>query len=67
MANNINWGEVYTEILKNNAFGFYEWSVNAINDISAPLSWLGGFLQLLVSSIFFTADNNNITSDLTKT
>lgn len=66
MANKINWGEVYTEILNNKGFGLYKWSVNNIPDFSAPLSWLGGFLELLASTFLYSADNNKLTGDLTK-
>ena len=66
MANNINWGKIYCEMLTNNAFGDSYWSVNAINDKSAPSCWGGGFLPLTADTTLFTADNNTLTADQTQ-
>tara|TARA_R110000796_G_scaffold85414_1_gene185363 strand:+ start:2280 stop:2483 length:204 start_codon:yes stop_codon:yes gene_type:complete len=66
MANNINWGEVYCDILTNNAFGDSDWSANAINDISAPTCWAGGVLPFTADTTLYTADTTLYTADQTQ-
>lgn len=66
MANSINWGNNYCDILTNKAFGDYGWSANAINDVSAPECWGTGFLPLKVSTTLYSADNTSITADQTQ-
>lgn len=66
MANNINWGNNYCDILTNDGFGDYGWSANAINDISAPTCWGTGFLPLTADTTIYTADSNLITADRTQ-
>lgn len=63
MANQINWGKIYCEMIDNSAWGQDEqWSTYAINDISAPTCWG------LVPVTPFTADmisyfGGNLTAD----
>jgi len=66
MANSINWGKVYCDIITKDAFGDYAWSANAINDISAPTCWGTGFLPLTADTTIYTADSNLITADQTQ-
>ena len=66
MANNINWGNNYCEMLTDGAFGDYGWSANAINDVSAPTCWGTGFLPLTADNTLFRADNTIITADQTQ-
>ena len=66
MANQINWGKIYCEMIDNSAWGQDEqWSTYAINDISAPTCWG------LVPVTPFTADlisyfGGNLTADTTQ-
>lgn len=66
MANLINWGKIYCEMIDNSAWGQDEqWSTYAINDISAPTCWG------LVPVTPFTADmisyfGGNLTADTTQ-
>ena len=66
MANNINWGENYCDILSNDAFGDYAWSANAINDVSAPTCWAGGLLPFTVDTTFYKTDTTLYTTDRTQ-
>ena len=66
MANLINWGKIYCEMIDDSAWGQNEqWSTYAINDISAPTCWG------LVPVTPFTADlisyfGGNLTADTTQ-
>ena len=66
MANLINWGKIYCEMIDDSAWGQDEqWSTYAINDISAPTCWG------LVPVTPFTADlisyfGGNLTADTTQ-
>lgn len=66
MANLINWGKIYCEMIDNSAWGQNEqWSTFAVNDISAPTCWG------LVPVTPFTADlisyfGGNLTADTTQ-
>ncbi len=67
MANLINWGKTYCYILTNEAFGVdYEYSANAINDLSAPECWDGGLLPLTADSTAYSSDTNILTADMTQ-
>jgi hypothetical protein len=67
MANNINWGKVYCEMLTDESWGQdYGWSANAVNDLSAPTCWGGGFLPLTADTTLYRADTNLLTADQTQ-
>ena len=65
MANNINWGKVYCEMLTNNSWGAdIRWSTNAVNDLSAPLCW--DAFKLTADLTIYTADTKLLTADQTQ-
>ena len=60
MANNVNWGKVYCEMVENDAWGVaIQWSANAVNDLSAPTCWE----PVRADSTLYTADSTLIFAD----
>ena len=70
MANNINWGKVYCEMITNVSFGSdTAYSTNAILDISAPSCWATFPLTAdltQISGIPFLADTTLYKADATQ-
>lgn len=74
MANQINWGKVYCEMITNKGWGQdTQWSTFSVNDISAPTCWSGvtpvtPFTADLVSYFGgdLTADTTQFTADKTQ-
>ena len=70
MANNINWGAVYCNMITDSGFGSdTAYSTNSIPDISAPACW--GTFQLTadltqISGTPFRADTTNYRADATQ-
>ena len=70
MANNINWGAIYCEMITNEGFGSdTAFSTNFIPDVSAPSCW--GTFELRasltqISGIPFRADTINYRADATQ-
>ena len=67
MANNINWGKVYCEMLTNEGWGQdAAYSANAVNDLSAPTCWGGVFLPFTSDTTLYRADTTILTADQTQ-
>jgi len=73
MANQINWGKIYCEMITNESWGQNtQWSTFAVNDISAPTCWgtvpVTPFTADMVSYFGgnLTADNAVFTADKTQ-
>ncbi len=74
MANSINWGKVYCEMITNKGWGLdTQWSTFSVNDLSAPTCWSGvspvtPFTADLISYFGgnITADNVDFTADKTQ-
>lgn len=70
MANNINWGKIYCEMITNKGFGSdTAYSTMAIPDISAPSCW--GTFELTadltqISGTPFTADTKKYKASATQ-
>ena len=70
MANTINWGKVYCEMINYTGWGAdTAWSTNAVNDISAPTCW-GTFALtsdlISISGSPLTADTTQYKADATQ-
>jgi hypothetical protein len=65
MANNINWGKVYCEMLTNEGWGQdADYSANAVNDLSAPTCW--DAFRLTADTTLYRADTTFLTADQTQ-
>jgi hypothetical protein len=66
MANNINWGKVYCDMVSNSSWGAdTTWSVNYVPDFSAPTCWTL-VDQLSADTTAYRADSTIITADRTQ-
>ena len=66
MANNINWGKVYCDMLTNSAWGAdTTWSTKYVPDFSAPTCW-SVTDPFSADSTLFTADMTQYTADKTE-
>ncbi len=54
MANNVNWGKVYCEILGNGAFGDVFYNTNSIPNNSVPTCWTTSVVTDVVVSSFLS-------------
>jgi hypothetical protein len=70
MANNINWGKIYCDMITNKGFGSdTAFSTNFIPDISAPSCWDTFELRADLTSISgapFRTDTHNYRADATQ-
>ena len=63
MANTVNWGKVYCNMVTNNSWGVdIAYTTNAINDLSTPTCWTT--FTISADSTEFTADTTTITADV---
>tara|TARA_R100000781_G_C4042312_1_gene114421 strand:+ start:98 stop:313 length:216 start_codon:yes stop_codon:yes gene_type:complete len=70
MANSINWGKIYCEMITNGGFGADVASTTrAIYDPSAPTCWDTFSItadRTTISGVAFLADTTNYTADVTQ-
>jgi hypothetical protein len=63
MANTVNWGKVYCNMVTNNSWGVdIAYTTNAINDLSTPTCWTT--FTISADSTEFSADTTTITADV---
>ena len=63
MANTVNWGKVYCNMVTNNSWGVdIAYTTNAINDLSTPTCWTT--FTISADTTDFSADNIDITADV---
>jgi len=66
MANNINWGKVYCDMVTNSSWGVdYEYTTKFIPDFSAPTCWtiVDAFT---VDTTAYKTDTTSVTTDRTQ-
>lgn len=62
MANTINWGKVYCEMVTNKTWGDEVYTTNAINDLSAPSCWTT--FTISADTTLYSADTTSLTADI---
>ncbi len=62
MANTINWGKVYCEMVTNSSWGDEVHTTNAINDDSTPTCWTT--FTISADSTLYSADTTSLTADI---
>ena len=62
MANTINWGKVYCEMVTNSSWGDEVHTTNAINDLSCPTCWTT--FTISADSTLYSADTTSLTADV---
>ena len=64
MANSINWGKVYCDMITNKAWGQdTQWSTFSVNDLSAPACWSGDNPVTPFSADLISYFGGNLTAD----
>ena len=70
MANSINWGKIYCEMVDDGSFGTdVSWSTRSIYDPSAATCWDTFAItadRTTISGVAFLADTTNYTADVTQ-
>jgi hypothetical protein len=63
MANTVNWGKVYCNMVTNNSWGLdIAYTTQAINDLSTPTCWTT--FTISADTTDFTADTTSLTADV---
>ena len=62
MANTINWGKVYCEMVTNSSWGDEVYTTNAINDDSTPTCWTT--FTISADTTLYSADTTSLTADI---
>lgn len=64
MANTVDWGKVYCNMVTNNSWGIdIAYTTQAINDLSTPTCWTT--FTISADTTDFKADNIDLTADVT--
>lgn len=63
MANTVDWGKVYCNMVTNNSWGVdLGFTTNAVNDDSTPACWT--VFTISADSTDFTSDSTSLTADV---